>query len=75
MGQAESERLFKLFLEYVTRMNENQCYDVSIILDGFDMDVLSKYVQVSQLARKWSSLIEEYKQVNPKEQAKLSGFY
>lgn len=75
MVQAESERLFKMFVDYATRMNEAQCYDVSIILDGFDKNVLSRYVPVSQMARKWSSMIDEYRHVNPKKQAKLSGFY
>lgn len=74
MVQAESERLFKIFIDYVIRMNEAQCYDVSIILDGFDKKVLSRYVPVSQEARKWSAMIEEYGQVNPRKQAKLSGF-
>lgn len=75
MVQAESERLFKMFVDYAMQMNEAQCYDIAIILDGFDRKVLSRYLPVSQLARKWSSTIEEYRQVNPKKQAKLSGFY
>lgn len=75
MAQAESERLFKMLVEYTMRMNEKQCYDVYMILDGFNKDVLSRYLPVSQLARKWSSMIDEYRHINPKKQAKLSGFY
>jgi hypothetical protein len=75
MAQAESERLFKMLIDYAMRMNEDQCYDVSIILDGFNRDVLSRYVPVSQLARKWSEMVDGYRHVNPKKLAKLSAFY
>lgn len=75
MVQAESERLFKLFIDYVMKANEEHCYDVYVILDEFDREVLSGYVPVSQLARRWSSMIDEYRHINPKKQAKLSGFY
>jgi hypothetical protein len=75
MVQAESERLFKMFIDYAMLMNEARCYDVSIILYGFDKKVLSRYVPISQLARKWSSTIAEYMQVNPRAQSKLFEFY
>lgn len=47
MAQAEAERLFKMLVDYAKEMNELRCYDVSLILEGFDKRVLSKYVSIS----------------------------
>lgn len=75
MGQQEEERLFKMFIYYANGRNEARCYDVSLILEGFDKTILSKYVSVSPLARKWSAIIKEYRRADPREQSKLIGFY
>ncbi|MGI0014424.1 MAG: hypothetical protein ACREBU_13425 [Nitrososphaera sp.] len=75
MGQSEGERLFKMLVDYAREMNEARCYDVSLILEGFDKTVLSKYIMVSPLATKWSAVIREYGQLDPREQSKLIGFY
>jgi hypothetical protein len=70
----EADRLFKMLLDYAKEMGVKRCYDVAVILEGYDRKVLSKYSAVSPLARRWSAMIKEYRQVDPREQSTLTGF-
>lgn len=75
MAQPEAERIFRMLLDYSKVRSESRCYDVSLILEGFEKEVLTKYCAESPLARKWSAMIKEYRAVDPREQSKLPGFY
>lgn len=75
MAQAEAERLFNLLIAYARGMNDAGRYDISLILSGYDKDVLSKYTAVSTIAKRWSSIIKEYRRTERRKQSKLIGFY
>ncbi|HEX7033529.1 MAG TPA: hypothetical protein VF172_11065 [Nitrososphaera sp.] len=75
MAQIDAAFLFRLLVDYEIKMNEQNCYDVVKILDGYDREVLSNYKEFSPLAKRWSSMIKEYRRLDPRGQSKLSGFY
>lgn len=70
----EADRLFKMFLDYAKDMSAKRCYDIAKVLEGYDKEVLAKHSTVSPLAKRWSAMIKEYRQVDPREQSTLTGF-